>query len=110
MQQEVAVNMESLRSVVATLAVFYLLFVTGAAAQTQPSCTYFIVVTQDTLKNIKQGLSADDVLIYRLLRWGQPYVDEGAEAFEQRYRPQQHIKGLAARAKELGNQLMPTTT
>jgi len=48
-------------------------------------------------------------LRYRLLRWGQPYVDEGAEAFEQRYR-QQHIKGLAARAKELGYQLMPTTT
>jgi transposase len=48
-------------------------------------------------------------LIYRLLRWGQPYVDEGAEAFEQRYR-QQHIKGLALRAKELGYQLMPTTT
>ena len=48
-------------------------------------------------------------LIYRLLRWGQPYVDEGAEAFEQRYR-QQHIKGLAARAKELGYQLMPTTS
>jgi transposase len=48
-------------------------------------------------------------LIYRLLRWGQPYVDEGAEAFEKRYR-QQHIKGLAARAKELGFQLMPTTT
>jgi len=48
-------------------------------------------------------------LIYRLLRWGQPYVDEGAEAFEKRYR-QQHIKGLAARAKELGYQLMPTTT
>ena len=48
-------------------------------------------------------------LIYRLLRWGQPYVDEGAEAFELRYR-QQHIKGLAARAKELGYQLMPTIT
>ena len=48
-------------------------------------------------------------LIYRLLRWGQPYVDEGVEAFEKRYR-QQHIKGLAARAKELGYQLMPTTT
>src|SRR5438552_7094503 len=48
-------------------------------------------------------------LIYRLLRWGQPYVDEGAEAYEQRYR-QQHIKGLALRAKELGYQLMPTTT
>jgi transposase len=48
-------------------------------------------------------------LIYRLLRWGQPYVDEGAEAFEKRYQ-QQHIKALAARAKELGYQLMPTTT
>jgi hypothetical protein len=24
------------------------------------------------------------VLIYRLLRWGQQYVDEGAEAFEKR--------------------------
>jgi hypothetical protein len=24
-------------------------------------------------------------LIYRSLRWGQPYVDEGAEAFEKRY-------------------------
>jgi transposase len=48
-------------------------------------------------------------LIYRLLRWGQPYVDEGVEAFEKRYQ-QQHIKGLAARAKELGYQLMPTTT
>jgi len=48
-------------------------------------------------------------LVYRLLRWGQPYVDEGAEAFEKRYQ-QQHIKGLAVRAKELGYQLMPTTT
>jgi len=48
-------------------------------------------------------------LIYRLLRWGQPYFDEGAETFEKRYR-QQHIKGLAARAKELGYQLMRTTS
>jgi len=47
--------------------------------------------------------------IYCLLRWGQPYVDEGAEAFEKRYR-QQRIRGLAARAKELGYQVMPTTT
>jgi transposase len=47
-------------------------------------------------------------LIYRLLRWGHPYVDEGAEAFEKRY--QQHrLKGLAARAKELGYQLTPKT-
>ena len=26
-------------------------------------------------------------LIYRLLRWGQPYVDEGAEAYEKRQKP-----------------------
>ena len=24
-------------------------------------------------------------IIYRLLRWGQPYVDEGTERYEQRY-------------------------
>lgn len=47
-------------------------------------------------------------LIYRLLRWGQPYVDEGAEAYDRRY---QHtrIKGLMGKAKELGYQLTPTT-
>ena len=43
-------------------------------------------------------------LIYRLLRWGQPYVDEGAAAYENRYR-QQRIKSLTAKAKELGYQL-----
>lgn len=32
-----------------------------ATAQTNPSCTYFTVVTKDKLDNIKQGLSADDV-------------------------------------------------
>ena len=44
-------------------------------------------------------------LIYRLLRWGQPYVDEGAQTFEERYH-QQRIRSLAARAKELGYQLL----
>jgi transposase len=48
-------------------------------------------------------------LIYRLLRWGQPYVDEGAEAYENRYQ-QIRIRSLTARAKELGYQLTPTTT
>jgi hypothetical protein len=48
------------------------------------------------------------ILIYRLLRWGQPYVDEGAEAYERRYQ-QSCVRGLTARAKELGYQLMPTT-
>ena len=45
-------------------------------------------------------------LIYRLLRWGQPYVDEGAEAYENRYR-QQRIRNLITKAKELGYQLAP---
>ena len=45
-------------------------------------------------------------LIYRLLRWGQPYVDEGAEAYEARYR-QQRVKSLTAKAKALGYQLAP---
>ena len=46
------------------------------------------------------------ILIYRLLRWGQPYVDEGAEAFERRYQ-QQRLQGLTARAKQLGYELTP---
>ena len=47
-------------------------------------------------------------LIYRLLRWGQPYIDEGAEAYEKRYQ-QQRIRGLESRAKQLGYQLTPLT-
>src|SRR6266481_2674219 len=47
-------------------------------------------------------------IIYRLLRWGQPYVDEGAERYERRYR-ENRIKSLTTRAKELGFQLTPTT-
>ena len=45
-------------------------------------------------------------VIYRPLRWGQPYVNEGAEAFESRFQ-QRSIKTLAARAKELGYELAP---
>ena len=44
-------------------------------------------------------------LIYRLLRWGQPYVDEGAEAFEKRYQ-EIRLKNLKAKAKELGYELV----
>jgi transposase len=43
-------------------------------------------------------------LIYRLLRWGQPYMDEGVEAYEKRYR-QQRVKSLTAKAKALGYEL-----
>ena len=45
-------------------------------------------------------------LIYRLLRWGQPYVDEGAAAYEDRYR-KQRIHRLETTAKELGYQVTP---
>lgn len=44
-------------------------------------------------------------LIYRLLRWGQPYIDEGAAAYEQRYR-QARVHRLAATAKDLGYTLV----
>lgn len=43
--------------------------------------------------------------IYRLLRWGQPYVDEGAAAYEQRYHDAQ-VKRIARSAKQLGYTLV----
>ena len=45
------------------------------------------------------------ILIYRLVGWGQPYVDQGA-AYENRYRPRR-ITRLMAKAKELGYELTP---
>jgi transposase len=47
-------------------------------------------------------------LIYRLFRWGQPYVDEGVEAYEKRYQ-QQRLKSMASKAKQMGYQLIPLT-
>jgi transposase len=44
-------------------------------------------------------------LIYRLLRWGQQYVDEGVVAFEKRYQ-ESRIRSLQAKAQELGYQLI----
>lgn len=46
-------------------------------------------------------------LIYRLLRWGQPYIDEGAAAYDQRYR-HARIRRLTATAKDLGYTLVAT--
>ena len=48
-------------------------------------------------------------LIYRLLRWGQAYVDEGAEAYDKRYQ-EARIQRLLATAAGLGFQLAPTPT
>jgi transposase len=44
-------------------------------------------------------------LIYRLLRWGHPYTDEGAAAYEKRYR-EARVHRLAATAKDLGYTLV----
>jgi transposase len=45
-------------------------------------------------------------LIYRLLRYGHPYVDEGAAAYEQRYQ-QARVRRLADTAQNLGYTLVP---
>jgi transposase len=47
--------------------------------------------------------------IYRLLRWGHPYVDEGAAAYEQRYHDAR-VKRLATTAKGLGYTLVSVAT
>jgi transposase len=44
-------------------------------------------------------------LIYRLLRWGQPYVDIGAAAYEQQYQ-ERRVRGLARTAHQLGYELV----
>jgi hypothetical protein len=49
------------------------------------------------------------ILIYRMLRWGQPYVDEGAERAEQRYQAAR-IRRMQAAADQLGYQLTPKIT
>lgn len=46
------------------------------------------------------------VLVYRALRWGQGYVDEGAEALERRYH-EMRLTTLKAKLKQLGYDLIP---
>ncbi len=41
------------------------------------------------------------VLVYRMLRWGQEYVDKGLQYYEERHREQQ-IRLLKKRAAKLG--------
>ena len=45
------------------------------------------------------------IYIYRMLRYGQDYVDEGAEAYEARYRARR-LSGLERSAKSLGYRLV----
>jgi len=48
-------------------------------------------------------------LVYRMLKYGQQYVDKGAEYYEQKSR-RQHIDFLTKRAAQLGFRLTPTRT
>lgn len=45
-------------------------------------------------------------LIYRLLRWGQAYVDEGQHAYEARFQAAR-LRSLLATADQLGMQVLP---
>jgi transposase len=78
------------------------------ATARRPSELYYRRIAQRRGADIAVFAAARKLatLIYRLLRWGQPYVDEGAAAFENRYR-QRRIHRLEATAKELGYQLTP---
>lgn len=46
------------------------------------------------------------IYIYRMLRYGQDYVDEGAQAYEQRFL-QKRLSSMQAFAKQMGYQLVP---
>ena len=45
-------------------------------------------------------------LVYRMLRWGQDYVDEGEKAYEERHRARR-LAGVKAAAKSLGYRMVP---
>jgi transposase len=45
-------------------------------------------------------------LVYRMLKYGQQYVDKGAAYYEQRHR-QQQLESLRKRAMKLGFQVIP---
>ena len=48
------------------------------------------------------------VLVYRMLRYGQDYVDMGEEYYEARFR-KRRLAGLTDAAKSLGFKLVPQT-
>lgn len=47
------------------------------------------------------------LLIYRMIKFGQPYLDIGQDRYEEQYK-QRMLKHLAKKAKEFGLQLVPT--
>lgn len=46
------------------------------------------------------------ILIYRMLRFGQAYIDQGAEAYEQQF-SQRRLVSIAGAAKQMGYELVP---
>jgi transposase len=46
------------------------------------------------------------ILIYRLIRWGQTYVDEGCDAYEKRFQAAR-LRSCRSTAKALGYQMLP---
>lgn len=46
------------------------------------------------------------ILIYRMLRWGQEYVDQGCEAYEQRFK-EVRLRACRETAKQFGYKLLP---
>jgi hypothetical protein len=46
------------------------------------------------------------ILIYRMLRYGEDYVDQGAEAYEEQYK-QQRLNYLRSTAKQMGYEMKP---
>lgn len=48
-------------------------------------------------------------LVYRMLRWGQDYVDIGAQAYAERFQ-EQRIAGMHRAAHEMGYQLVPQSS
>ena len=48
------------------------------------------------------------LLIYRLIKFGKPYLDIGQDAYEQQYK-QRTVRNLARKAKEFGFQLVAVT-
>jgi len=47
-------------------------------------------------------------IVYRMIKYGKPYVDAGMEYYEQRYR-ERVMAGLKRRASEMGFELLPMT-
>ncbi|MFU8780396.1 MAG: IS110 family transposase, partial [Kiritimatiellia bacterium] len=45
-------------------------------------------------------------LIYRMLRYGQAYVDQGAEAYEEQFK-ERRLQAMISSAKQMGYELKP---